>query len=350
LDLKQTKMNKRGFASDNNSGIHPNILKAINEANTGHVKGYGDDLYTQQAINKFKALFHENIDVYFVFNGTAANVLSLTAATNSFNSIICSEHAHINVDECGAPEKFSGCKLIPIPTTDGKLSVDLIKPHIKNIGDQHHSQPSIVTITQPTELGTLYQPHEISEIAAYCHKNNMLLHIDGARIANAVAALNMPIAEFTSKIGADIISFGGTKNGMMMGEAIVFLKPGISNNFKFIRKQGMHLFSKMRFISAQFSAYLENDLWIKNAQHANSMAQILNSEIRKIPQISISQKVEANGVFAVVPEYLINELQKHFFFYTWNEAVHEVRWMCSFDTTEDDIHTFIACIKKLISK
>src|SRR3989338_777167 len=338
----------KGFASDNYSGTHPKILEAIQKANLGHASAYGNDEYTARAIKKFKEHFGKDIDVYFVYNGTGANVLGLKAVTESFNSIICAETAHLNVDECCAPEKFTGCKLLTVSTNDGKISVEKLKHHVYGFGDQHHAQPKVISITQPTELGTLYTLNEVRELADYAHKNNMLLHVDGARLSNATASLNKSFKEITFDLGVDILSFGGTKNGMMFGEAVVFRNKELSKDFAFIRKQGMQLASKMRFISAQFEELLSNDLWLKNAQHSNRMAKTLADEVKNIPQIKITQKVEANGVFAIVPKQHVPNLQKEYFFYVWNEQTSEVRWMCSFDTTEEDIKNFVALLKKIV--
>ncbi len=339
----------KGFASDNYSGTHPKILEAIQKANFGHTSAYGNDEYTEKAVKKFKEHFGKDVDVYFVYNGTGANVLGLKAVTESFNSIICAETAHLNIDECGASEKFTGCKLLTVPTNDGKISVEKLKHHMYGFGDQHHAQPKAISITQPTELGTLYTSKEVKELADYAHKNNMLLHVDGARLSNAAASLNKSLKEITFDLGVDVLSFGGTKNGMMFGEAVVFRNKTLSGDFTFIRKQGMQLASKMRFISAQFEELLSNDLWLKNAQHSNKMAKILAEEVKKIPQIKITQKVEANGVFAIFPKQYIPNLQKEYFFYVWNEQTSEVRWMCSFDTTEEDIHDFVAFLKKIVN-
>jgi len=341
-------MNKKGFASDNNSGIHPIILKAIENANVAHTIAYGDDDFTEKAKQKFQEHFGETAEVFFVFNGTAANVLSLTAATQPYNAIICSELAHINVDECGAPEKQTGCKILTCNTIDGKITIDEIAKHLHGIGVQHHSQPKIISISQSTELGTVYSPSEIKNISQFAHANNLLLHVDGARIANAAASLNLNFRKFTTDVGVDIVSFGGTKNGMMYGEAIVFLNPELYQNFIFTRKQAMQLASKMRFISAQFIAYLDNNQCIETAQHSNKMAKLLEEKIKEIPQIKITQKVESNAVFALIPPKIYDELQKKYFFYLWDEKNYEARWMCSFDTTEDDINKFVELIKKLV--
>ena len=338
--------NKRGFASDNNSGVHPEIMKAIIDANEGHTIAYGDDIYTERAKEKLYEHFGNDIEIYFVFIGTAANVLGLNAATRSWNSVICAETSHINEDECGAPEKFNGFKLLSTESPDGKLTIDLIQKHMKGFDFEHHSQPKIISITQATELGTLYTTDEIKELADFAHQNKMYLHMDGARIANAAVTLNIGFKEFTKDAGVDILSFGGTKNGMMYGEAILFLNKELGQDFKYIRKQGMQLASKMRFISAQFERYLSDNLWYKNAKHANNMAQLLASKINNIPQIQITQKVEANGIFAIVPKEIIPELKKEYFFYDWDESRSEVRWMTSFDTKEEDINSFVKLIKK----
>jgi threonine aldolase len=338
----------KGFASDNNSGVHSAIFKAMEAANTGHVVGYGDDPFTQKAIGIFKEKFGQNIKVFFVFNGTGANVLSLSTVTHSFNSIICAETAHIQEDECGAPEKFTGCKLIPVEPENGKITAETIQVHLKGFDFEHHSQPKVISISQVTEMGTVYQPEEIQALADLAHQNNMLLHMDGARIANAAISLGMDFKTFTVDCGVDILSFGGTKNGMMMGEAVLFFNPEVTFNTKYIRKQSMQLYSKMRFVGAQFLAYFENDLWKKTAAHANKMAQLLKTEVEKIPEIEITQPVVANGVFAVVPRHIIEPLQKRFFFYIWDDTKPEVRWMTSFDTTEEEIREFVKLIKKLL--
>ena len=340
----------KGFASDNNSGVHPEILKAIETANQGHAVGYGNDVYTQKAIEIFKEKFGAETEVFFVFNGTGANVLGLSTVTHSFNSIICAETAHIQEDECGAPEKFTGCKLLPVEPVNGKLTPELIRHHLKGFDFEHHSQPRVISISQVTEMGTVYEPLEIIALADLAHKNGMLLHMDGARIANAAVSLNLDFKAFTKDCGVDVLSFGGTKNGMMMGEAVLFFNPELTQLTKYIRKQSMQLYSKMRFVSAQFIAYFENDLWKKSATHANKMAKLLEAEVAKIPEIKLTQPVDANGVFAIVPKEIIKPLQEKFFFYIWNETSSEVRWMTSFDTTEEEILGFSGLIKQLIRK
>jgi threonine aldolase len=340
--------NKRGFASDNNSGVHPEILKAIGSVNRGHTIAYGDDPYTSEAILKFKSIFGDDIDVYFVFIGSAANVLGLKSITEPYNAIICSDTAHIHVDECGAPERVTGCKLLTLPTPDGKLTIDLVKKHMHGFGFQHHAQPKVISISQTTELGTVYKLHEIKALADYAHQNGLLLHMDGARLANAAVSLDLNFKEFTKDAGVDILSFGGTKNGMMYGEAVIFFNTEFSKDFMYTRKQGLQLASKMRYISAQFNAYLSNDQWHKTATHSNRMAQILAEKVRQIPQVQITQKVEANGVFAIIPHQIIPLLQQDYFFYVWDEDKSEVRWMTSWDTTEEDIDNFTSKIKEYL--
>ncbi len=338
----------RGFASDNNAGVHPEILEAINTANKGHMKGYGDDPITSDAIQLFKKEFGSATEVFFVFNGTGANVLGLSTVTNSFNSIICADTAHIQVDECGAPEKFTGCKLLPVPSEKGKITPKEIRKHLHGFDFEHHSQPKVISISQVTELGTVYSVEEIKAISELAHEFGMFLHMDGARIANAAAALDLPFKTFTKNAGVDLLSFGGTKNGMLMGEAVLFFNPELTANTKYIRKQSMQLFSKMRFVSAQFLAYFENELWKKNAQHANKMAKLLEQEVLKTGKAKLTQKTEANGVFAILPKEVIPKLQEQYFFYIWDESTSEVRWMTSFDTTEEDINGFVNLINKLL--
>jgi len=339
----------RGFASDNNAGVHPEILKEMGRVNTGHTVGYGADRYTGEAEELFRIIFGAETEVYFVFTGTAANVVGLTGVTKSWNSVITASTAHIEQDECGAAEKFTGCKVLTVDTPDGKLAPSMITRHLHGFDFEHHSQPRVVSITQVTEMGTVYTPSEIRELSDFVHGYDMLLHMDGARIANAAAELDIPFREFTTDAGVDILSFGGTKNGMMYGEAICFLKPGLSTDFKYIRKQSMQLASKMRFISAQFIAYFRNDLWLKNASHANGMAKILAGMISEVPGVTITQEVESNGVFVILPADVAEELRKSYFFYPWNEAISEYRLMASWDTTESDIKGFVKLLRSIMA-
>src|ERR1700756_5286514 len=275
----------RGFASDNNAGVHPEIIEAIARANHGHVIAYGDDPYTRSAIAKFEEQFGAGISVFFTFNGTGANVLGLQALNRPYHGVLCSDYAHIYTDECGAPEKHTGCKLIPLPHQDGKITLDQVRHAYHGIGDQHHVQVRVISITQSTEMGTVYQPQEIQALAQFAHERTMFLHMDGARIANAAASLGQTLRQATRDLGVDVLSFGGTKNGIVGGEAVVFFRPGLSHDFLFRRKQSMQLASKMRFISAQLAALLTNDLWLVNAQQSNRMARLLEAELRRIPQV-----------------------------------------------------------------
>lgn len=341
-------MSKRSFASDNNAGVHPEIIDALKTANDGHVIAYGSDPITARAMELFQKHFGSDVGVYFVFGGTGANVLGLKAITQPHHAIFCADTAHVNVDECGAPEKFTGCKLITIPTADGKLRAEQIKPLLHGIGVEHHVQPRVISISQATEMGTVYTRDELKTLAAFAHDHGLLLHVDGARLANAAVALNHTFKEITTDAGIDVLSFGGTKNGMMYGEAVVFFDKSRAADFKYIRKQGMHLPSKMRFISTQFEALLSGDLWRRGAAHANRMAQVLGSELAKVPKIKLTQPVESNGVFATIPKEYIPALQEKYFFYVWDEAISEVRLMASFDTSEDDVQDFIGFVKQIV--
>jgi threonine aldolase len=338
----------RGFASDNNAGVHSEILEAIARVNQGHVVAYGEDPYTRSAVKMFEEHFGPDIAVFFTFNGTGANVLGLQALTQSFHSVLCSDYAHIYTDECGAPEKHTGCKLIPLPHQDGKITLESVRHAYHGIGDQHHSQPRVVSITQSTEMGTVYQPEEIQALAHFAHEHDMFLHVDGARIANAAASLGQTLRQGTRDLGVDVLSFGGTKNGILGGEAVVFFHPEHSHDFLYLRKQSMQLASKMRFTAAQFEALLTNDLWRRSAEHANRMARLLEKEIRRIPGVKVVWKVEANGVFAQIPRHTLEKIMRHYFFYMWIEEESIVRWMCSFDTTEDDIRKFAEVVAEAV--
>jgi threonine aldolase len=341
---------KRGFASDNNAGVHPDVIKKMLAVNTGHTIGYGSDIYTEQAKTLFRKHLGESAEIFFVFNGTAANVLGLSGITRSWNSVITASSAHIEQDECGAPEKFTGGKVLTVDTDDGKITVDMLEKHIHGFDFEHHSQPKVISITQATELGTVYTVDEIKKLSGFAHKFSMLLHMDGARVANAAVALNLPFKSFTTDAGVDVLSFGGTKNGMMFGEAVCFLKPGLSENFKYIRKQGMQLASKMRFISAQYIAYFTDDLWRKCASHSNSMATMLYEKIKDINGLKVTQPVQSNGIFVIIPNKVAEEVNKEYFFYPWNERTSEYRLMTSWDTTDEDIENFVRLIKTEFEK
>ena len=333
------------FGSDNHSGIHPGVLEAIAAANKGPAVAYGLDSFTEAAVGKFREHFGAGVDVYMVFNGTGANVVSLSTLARSFQAVICSEHAHINADECGAPESATGCKLLTVPAAGGKLTVDEIARHLQGRLDQHRVQPIVVSITQASELGTVYSVEEVKAIAAFCHGHGLYLHMDGARLCNAAASLGKGLGEITGALGVDILSFGGTKNGLLLGEAVVCFHPELSRETIFVRKQRMQLASKMRFIAAQLTALLSDGLWLENASHANRMAKLLADKVEKIPSVKIVQPVQANAVFASLPRAAIDKLLEKYFFYTWDEDRNEVRWMTSFTTTEEDIEKFAAAIR-----
>lgn len=339
----------RSFASDTNAGVHAEVLRAMAAANHGHVIAYGDDPFTRAAPRKFEKHFGRGISVFPVFNGTGANVLSLAAFTNSYHAVICAKGAHIDVDECGATEKIAGCKLISVSAPDGKLTVEAVRGACHGIGDPHHVQPRGISITQATEVGTVYRPDEIKALARFAHEHEMFLHMDGARLANAAAALGLSLREITFDAGVDVVSFGCTKNGAMGAEAVIFREKRNSKTFPYLRKQGMQLASKMRFVSAQFDALLTGDLWRKSALHANRMAKLLEKQVRDIPQVEVVYPVEANGVFAKIPRHAIAKLQKRYFFYVWEEEKSVVRWMCSFDTTEDDVKDFAKFVARVVA-
>src|ERR1700728_2158384 len=338
----------RNFASDNNAGVHPEVLEAIARANHGHVVAYGADPFTRSAIAKFEEHFGGGSEVFFTFNGTGANVLGLQSLNRSYHAVLCSDFAHIYSDECGAPEKHTGCKLIPLPHQDGKITLDSVRHAYHGIGDQHHVQARVISITQSTEMGTVYQPAEIQSLAGFAHEHEMFLDMDGARIANAAAGLGQTLRQASRDLGVDVLSFGGTKNGILGGEAVVFFIPELGRDFLYLRKQGMQLASKMRFIAAQFEALLTNDLWRRSAEHANRMALLLEKEIRRIPEVKVVWKVEANGVFVQIPREAIEKIKQHYFFYMWIEEESIVRWMCSFDTTEDDIRKFAKVVAEAV--
>ncbi len=339
---------KRGFGSDNHSGISPEILEAITKANVEHALAYGDDEYCQRTEEVFRQTFGEQARVYFVFNGTGANVLNIDAMCRSHHAVVCAETAHINVDECGAPQRIVGCKLLTVLTPDGKLTPELVKTQLHGFGFEHHSQPRAISIAQSTELGTLYTLNEIRALADLAHSYNMYLHMDGARLANAAVALGCTFKEMTTDCGVDCLSFGGTKNGLLMGESCVLLNPALDVDMKYRRKQMSQLCSKMRFIAVQFETYLTTDLWRRNAEHSNRMAQLLYESLQDIPEVKVMYPVQVNSVFAQLPHEVWTKLLDDYFFYDWDEANDEVRWMCSFDTTEEDINNFVAALKRLL--
>jgi threonine aldolase len=335
------------FASDNSAGVHPEILAAISAANHGHALAYGADPWTARAIDVFRSHFGPTAEVFFVFNGTGANVLGIQSLVQPYEAVICADYAHINVDECGAPERLTGCKLIGVPAPAGRLTPEAVAPCLHGIGVQHHVQPRVISISQSSEYGTVYTPDEIRALADFAHANGLFLHMDGARIANAAAALDVPLRAITVDAGVDVLSFGGTKNGLLGAEAVVLFDPARAATFRFIRKQGMQLASKMRFVAAQFEALLGTDLWLESARHANAMAHRLGLGLGAIPGVTVTHPVEANGVFAILPHDAIAPLQEEMFFYVWDERRDEVRLMASFDTTPDDVDRFIAAAARV---
>jgi threonine aldolase len=338
----------RGFASDNNSGAHPDVLAAIAAANDGHVVAYGDDDYTAATRDRFRHHFGEGAAAFLVFNGTGANVTAIDALTQPHEGVICTEVAHLHVDECGAPERLAGIKLLTVPTDDGKLTPDDVRRWEEGRGDEHRVQPRVVSITQATELGTVYTPEETSAVAAAAHELGMFLHVDGARLANAAASLDLPLRALTTEPGVDILSFGGTKNGLLLGDAVVFLRPELAETFRFTRKQLGQLASKMRFLAVQFDALLREDLWQANASHANDMARRLAEAVSKLDGVRVAHPVEANGVFLTLPAQSIDRLREalpaSLPFYVWDEVAGTIRLMCSWDTTEEDVDELAASL------
>ncbi len=347
----------RGYASDNYSGVHPEVLAAIAAANGGHQVAYGDDVYTEHLHEVFARHFGDPVEVYPVFNGTGANVTALQSMLPRWGAVISASTAHINVDEGGAPERVGGIKLLTVPTDDGKLTPELVDREAWGWGDEHRAQPLVVSITQTTELGTAYSVDEIRALADHAHERGMRLHMDGARISNAAASLGLPLHAFTRDAGVDVLSFGGTKNGALLGEAIVVLDPEASAGLKYLRKLNMQLSSKMRFVSAQLIALLDGDLYLRNASHSNAMARRLRDALDagiaegELPGLSFTQSTQSNGVFAVLPAGVADRLRdRGFKFYDWDASRNEVRWMCSFDTTEADIDAFVAGIREELGR
>ena len=340
----------RGFASDNYAGAHPEVLAALALANGGHQVAYGEDDYTEHLQRVVHSHFGAGSEAFPVFNGTGANVLALQALTDRWGAVICAESAHINVDEGGAPERMGGLKLLTVPTPDGKLTPELIDRQAYGWDDEHRAMPQVVSITQNTELGTVYTPGEIRAICEHAHGHGMKVHLDGARIANAAASLDVPMRTFTNTVGVDVLSFGGTKNGALFGEAVIVLDPDSVRAMKHLRKLSMQLASKMRFVSVQLEALLARDLWLRNARHANAMAQRLAEGVRGVDGVEILHPVQANAVFARLPHDVSERLQKRFRFYFWDEAAGDVRWMCAYDTTEEDVDAFVQALKEEMAK
>jgi threonine aldolase len=336
----------RGFASDNYAGIHPEVLAAITAANEGHQVAYGDDVYTARLQDVMAEHFGTGVEAFPVFNGTGANVIGLQSMLPRWGAVICSQTAHINTDENAAPERVAGLKLLTVPTPDGKLTPELIDREAWGWGDEHRAQPLAVSITQTTELGTAYTAAEVRAIADHAHGRGMTLHMDGARVSNAAAHLRKPLREFTTDAGVDVLSFGGTKNGLIFGDVVLALNPAACEGLKYLRKLNMALASKMRFVSAQLIAILTDDLYLRSASHANAMAARLRAAVEGLPGVTITQQTQSNAVFAILPAGVADRLRRHFRFYDWNPSTGEVRWMCAFDTTEADVDAFAAALRE----
>jgi len=337
----------KSFASDNYSGIHPEIFEAIQRANTQHQISYGDDIFTQEANQLFETTFGK-VEVLYTFNGTGANVTCLKCCTLPFQAVVCSEYAHILADECGAPTQSIGCSLLPLKTADGKLTPELIMPLINRIGNVHNTQPKVISISQSTELGTVYSLVELKALCDFAHAHDMYVHLDGARISNAVASLGVSLKAATVDCGVDIMSFGGTKNGLMIGEAVLIFNEKLKANAPFFHKQTAQLFSKNRFIATQFTALLTNDLWLRMANNSNKMAQLLVKKVSQLSGVQVTQSVDANAVFVIIPVHAIQPLRSQYPFYEWDAETHEQRWMCSFDTTEEEVNGFVEALKGLL--
>jgi len=334
----------RSFASDNYAPAHPEVLAAIAAANVDHAAPYGADPWSARAEELLRAHFGEDARSFLVLNGTGANVLCLRAMCRPWESVICAATAHVNVDEGGAPERIAGVKLHAVDTDAGKLTPELVAERLGRPGDEHAVQPRVVSVSQSTELGTRYSPAELAALADFAHAHDLLLHVDGSRLANAAAALDVPLRAIATDAGVDALSFGGTKNGLLLGEAVVMLRPELASGMAYLRKQTLQLASKGRYLGAQFIALLEGDLWLRSAAHANAMAARLAAGVDGTPGLRVTRPVEANGVFAVLPAAATAILQREWPFYVWNEATGEVRWMCSWDTTAGEVDAFAAAI------
>jgi threonine aldolase len=341
---------RRGFASDNAATVHPRVLEAIAAANEGHAFGYGHDPYTASVERRLaEALGAPEASVFFVFNGSGANVLSLRAALRPWEAAIVSENAHLQTDEVGAPEAIAGVKLLVAETVDGRVTLDGVRRLIERPNDEHAVKPGILSLTQATEFGTLYSLEELRALGELAHANGLRVHVDGARFANAAAALAVPLAELVASCGIDLLSFGGTKNGLMVGEAVVVFDPELVPGMLHLRKQTLQLASKMRFIAAQFDGLLQDDLWLQNARHANAMAQRLCDAVSDIDGVAVTRRPAANALFAIIAAEVRERLQQEFDFYEWDDVTGEVRWMCSWDTTEADIDAFAAAVRAAVA-
>jgi threonine aldolase len=338
------------FGSDNWAPVHPAVLAALTRANVGHVHAYGADPFTDEAVSRIKAAFGATAEPFFVFNGTAANVLALGSCVRSWETVICAETAHIVADECGAVERLLGVRLTTVPSRDGKLTVDGVRSRIEGVGVEHKVQPRCVSITQSTEYGTVYTAAEVRALADAAHGAGLRLHMDGARLANAAAALGLSLAALTVESGVDVLSLGGTKNGAMAAEAVVCFDPVLAREFVFRRKQTGQLASKMRYAAVQFTALLTDDLWRANATHANAMARRLSAGLAAIPGVTVTQPTDANAVFVTVPRDAVAELALGGAFYLWDERRTELRLVCSFDTSAADVDHFVTHATRVLGR
>ena len=336
------------FASDNYAGAHPAVLDAVAAANEGWARAYGDDPWTARLQARLRELFGD-VEAFPVFNGTGGNVTALSAVLRPFEAVVCPETAHINVDECGAPERIAGAKLVDVPTTDGKLTPELLRGRLVGFGDQHHVQARLVSISQSTELGTVYGPDEIRALADEAHGAGLLVHVDGARLVNAAAALGLELRELSAECGVDVLTLGGTKSGLLGAETVVYFRPGLAADYLYARKQGTQLASKMRYISAQLLCLFEGDLWRETAGHANEMARRLGDAVAAAPGVEIAYPVEANAVFAALPQAAIERLHERYHFYVWDEDAGVVRLMCSWQTTPDDVDALVRAVREAVS-
>ena len=337
----------RSFASDNNSSVHPQVMNALQAANNGHAIGYGDDPWTEEATELVKKQFARPCEALFVFNGTGSNTMALQLMTRPYHIIFCAETGHIAVDECGAPSKGTGCFMRTIPTPDGKLTPELLKPYMTNFGVEHHSQPGAVYISQCSELGTIYKPEELKALCDFAHSHGLLVHMDGARISNAAAALGLSLDEVSAACGIDTLTLGGTKNGLMGAECVVIFNKDLVKEARYARKQSCQLASKMRYVACQFTAFLKDNLWLECAMNANRLAKKLYDELVKMPNVRFTQPMESNQLFLIMPKEIEEKLHEKYYFYYWNESIGEMRLVTSWDSTDEDVDGLIEYIKNL---
>jgi threonine aldolase len=347
-DLDYSKSPRHHFASDNNSPAHPAVLRAIREANRGHAIAYGFDAYTDRAVGTFKRVFGASCEPFFVYTGTGANVLSLAALARPYHAVLCAEAAHLHAAECGAPERFAGVKLFTVPTETGKIAPADIARHLEHVGDPHHSQPKVVSITQATDYGLCYTPEEVKAISRFARRRGLFLHMDGARLYNACAALGLSLKAMTADCGVDALSLGGTKIGLLGAEAVVFFRPELAEGFAYIRKQGTQLASKMRFLAVQLDALIAGDLWRRNATRANRMARKLAGGLARVPGIRITREVQTNMVFCTIPRDAVAAIRKRYLFYVYDEARCEARLVANYDTTAADVAGFLAAARAAV--